>query len=305
MEVKLVELNGKTLVELNGNLVTRIEYCRQLGYDYYAIANRMCSYNISFEQAVKDYLEYRDRRKIKDTRLYRKWYNMKNRCENPQNEHYKYYGGKEPNPIKVCERWQDYFNFEDDMLESFLEHVEQFGLKDTTIERDDYDKDYCLENCSWKTKEEQANNRKNNTIVIDNLTIAQFSKKYNIPYHIVAYRLKLGWSVEKIINTPVKKRPPITILSTGETIPQFCKRTGMAETTVRRNLAKGKSIEEIENTAIVHYYLPCKNNTMPLRPHCLANNYRYEAIIHYINKYNLTPDKALARYLEVEQKKEK
>lgn len=237
------------LVELDGELVSKAEYCRRLGYNYNSITARMYRHNITFEQAVEDYLKYRGRRKVKDIRLYNRWYRMKDRCENPKNEHYKYYGGKEPNPIRVCERWQDYFNFEDDMLESFLEHVEQFGLKDTTIERNDYDKDYCLENCSWKTKEEQANNKSSNIIVYEGLTFAEVCKKYNLPYQTAWARYKSGWAIEDIINIPYKTLTK-TILPTGETLTEASKRLKISKNTLQSRINMGWSMEDVLNTPV-------------------------------------------------------
>ncbi len=37
-----------------------------------------------------------------------KWHNMKNRCCDPNNKNYKYYGAK---GIKMCDEWQDFINF--------------------------------------------------------------------------------------------------------------------------------------------------------------------------------------------------
>ena len=42
------------------------------------------------------------------TRLYNIWVHMRNRCNNPHREAYKWYGGK---GVKVCEEWNDYSNF--------------------------------------------------------------------------------------------------------------------------------------------------------------------------------------------------
>lgn len=43
------------------------------------------------------------------------------------------------------------------------------------------------------------------------------------------------------------------------------------------------------------HWLPCK---IPLRKHCKVNNYPYASVMFYINKYNLEPHEALAKYLE-------
>lgn len=57
------------------------------------------------------------------------------------------------------------------------------------------------------------------------------------------------------------------------------------------------------NTSNTKYILPCKNYQKTLLQHCKQNDYRYGTIINYIKKYNLTPDKALAKYLEKRNKK--
>src|SRR5712671_382593 len=46
--------------------------------------------------------------------LYTAWRQMRHRCETPNNHKYKYYGAR---GIKVCERWQIFANFIEDMGE--------------------------------------------------------------------------------------------------------------------------------------------------------------------------------------------
>jgi hypothetical protein len=88
-----------------------------------------------------------------NTRLFRIWSNMKNRCLNLKDEHYPNYGGR---GIIVCKRWLKFENFLEDMYESYLKHVEEFGEKDTSIDRyPNNDGDYKLSNCRWATLAEQ------------------------------------------------------------------------------------------------------------------------------------------------------
>ena len=89
------------------------------------------------------------------SRFHRIWHNIKQRCLNPNNTAFKDYGGRD---IKVCGRWLDFNNFKEDMYESYLKHVEEFGEKNTSINRKDVDGNYEPSNCEWVTRSEQQRN---------------------------------------------------------------------------------------------------------------------------------------------------
>ena len=89
------------------------------------------------------------------TRLHSTWQHMKQRCFNPNNEKYKYYGGR---GITVCEEWEQY--------EAFERWAMSNGYKeDLTLDRIDVNGSYCPENCRWVTWKEQQNNKRNNTVI--------------------------------------------------------------------------------------------------------------------------------------------
>ena len=61
--------------------------------------------------------------------------------------------------ITICDRWLESFeNFKEDMYESYLKHVEEFGEKNTSLDRINSQKNYNKENCKWSTREEQSQN---------------------------------------------------------------------------------------------------------------------------------------------------
>ena len=130
------------------------------------------------------------------TRLYGIWGNLKARCKNKTNNDY---GGR---GITVCPEWQESF-------EAFRDWALANGYRDDlTIERKDVNGNYCPENCCWKTKKEQSNNKRNN-IKIEykgkSQTMAQWAAEIGITHMTLWKRLKRGWPIERALS-PTKNR---------------------------------------------------------------------------------------------------
>lgn len=89
--------------------------------------------------------------------LYHIWWNMIQRCENPNAISYYNYGAR---GITVCEQWKDFHTFLKDMKEKYEQ-----GLQ---LDRIDNEKGYSPKNCRWVTPKENAKNRRTNTWVTIN-----------------------------------------------------------------------------------------------------------------------------------------
>ena len=92
-----------------------------------------------------------------ETRGYSVWKSMNSRCNLKTDTSYERYGGR---GIKVCERWNKFENFYEDMKD-----VYRAGL---TLDRIDNNGNYTKANCRWVTRKEQSNNRRTNIVVKHN-----------------------------------------------------------------------------------------------------------------------------------------
>lgn len=130
---------------------------------------------------------------MRNTRLYKIWCSMKERCNNQNNKNYKNYGEK---GIKVCKKWAK------DFLE-FYRWATNNGYKEgLTIDRINFSGDYEPENCRWvTTKQQNRNYSKNRFIKYKNkkYCIVELSEKFDIPYRTLLYRINAGYTIEKAI----------------------------------------------------------------------------------------------------------
>lgn len=134
------------------------------------------------------------------TRLFRIWIEMNRRTRDFTRNTAKYYAEK---GIEVCKAWRESFKeFEKWSLENgYSEYL--------TIDRIDNDKGYSPENCRWVTHKVQSRNKSNNTYIVfggQSKTLAEWGEESHISSDTISKRLKNGWSVEKALTTPTRKK---------------------------------------------------------------------------------------------------
>lgn len=128
------------------------------------------------------------------TPLYNVWYGIKQRCYYKKNISYKNYGAR---GIKICQEWLDDFM---DFYNWAMDNGYQEGL---TIDRIDVNGNYEPSNCKWSTKEQQANNKRNNvnfTYDDKTMSLKAWCRYLGISYKTCMTRKHRGHSIEECLN---------------------------------------------------------------------------------------------------------
>lgn len=126
------------------------------------------------------------------TRTWRVWSGMKTRCDNKNNDNYKYYGGR---GITYCERWESFGNFYKDMGER------PYGM---TLDRINVNGNYEPGNVKWSSPKEQANNRRRNHFISykgETKTLTEWSRKLGISTRGLTMRIN-KWGIEEAFTRP-------------------------------------------------------------------------------------------------------
>lgn len=130
-------------------------------------------------------------------KIYLTWQSMRKRCESPNNKNFTDYGGR---GIKVCEEWRNDF-------QAFYDWAMANGYADNlTIDRIDVNGNYEPSNCRWVSRKIQSNNRRNNVYLTykgETHTISEWGEIKNIKPSVLYQRKRKGWSVEKMLETPI------------------------------------------------------------------------------------------------------
>lgn len=126
-------------------------------------------------------------------KLYNVWKNMKSRCYDKNSDRYYTYGAR---GIKICEEWKNNFRV-------FAKWAYQNGWKvGLSIERKDHNGNYCPENCTFITMNEQARNKTSNVLVTyagETKCVAEWAEIIGIDAKTIYARLYRGITDPEII----------------------------------------------------------------------------------------------------------
>lgn len=132
---------------------------------------------------------------------YRSWKDMRARCLNANDSDYANYGGR---GISVCERWNEFASFFEDLGER---------PTGTTLDRKDTNGNYEPSNCRWADAKTQANNKRSNRMVTINdqsQTLQQWADQFGIDRSKVRYRLNVGYGSQESFQSGDLRRGNIT-----------------------------------------------------------------------------------------------
>lgn len=176
--------------------------------------------------------------------LYKVWSSMKHRCSNPNNAHYKNYGGR---GVSVCDDWVEFAPFYKWAISSGYE-------KGLTLERKNNDGNYSPKNCTWIPKPAQSLNRRTNLKIDlrgEVVDLKTACRRLGLNYGMVRNRIKnLGWSIEAALKTPKTPRNRyraklITFSGKTLSIAEWAREMGVEYKALYGRLYRGSAIDDI------------------------------------------------------------
>lgn len=139
------------------------------------------------------------------------WDCMIYRTTNPKYKEYYLYGGRGIN----SNYFSDFMIFYKTMFEEYVNHCEQYGEGNTSLDRKDTNGNYEPNNCRWSTIKEQANNKRNNryiTINKNTKTLKEWCDYLKLSYAKVSIRLnKYNWSIEEALEIIPRNKNKTTL----------------------------------------------------------------------------------------------
>jgi hypothetical protein len=130
---------------------------------------------------------------MRRTPEYMVWSDMRNRCQNPKNRSWNRYGGR---GISVCERWESFSNFIEDMGQRPSNFHE--------IDRIENDGNYEPTNCRWATASVQNSNKSNTHLITafgKTQCLKHWAGEIGITPATLRRRFSRKWNLEAALST--------------------------------------------------------------------------------------------------------
>jgi hypothetical protein len=126
------------------------------------------------------------------------WSTINQKCNNPNNSDFEYYGGK---GIILCEEWDNY--------NTFKEWATNNGYKDNLVlSRKDTEGDYCPENCEWITDSLHRQKRRKYEAMVEYngniISIYELGNIVNINVKTIISRYLAGCRGMDLVRVPNK-----------------------------------------------------------------------------------------------------
>lgn len=125
--------------------------------------------------------------------------NMYRRCYVPTARRFERYGGR---GIKICDEWIR-------ERAAFYRWAASSGYRPgMSIDRIDYNGNYCPSNCRFVPLAEQAGNTSRNVLLNWDgltLTLAQWARRLHVRPQALQHRVARGWDTERIFTQPFRR----------------------------------------------------------------------------------------------------
>lgn len=202
-------------------------------------ANKTCGRKCSFFKTYKKETHGHSRRGVYKngrSKVYGTWQNIKQRCFNPNNDHYNDYGGR---GITMHPDWIDDFPAFFTYIGSPPEDIKRWS-----IDRIDNNGNYEPGNIRWTTMKLQSRNKRTSVMLTyqgETLNLEDWAKKLDLPPPLLSERRTRGCSIEQIL-APLHNRYGEKIVYEGVamTLRELAKKTGIKYGTLwhRRSIGK-------------------------------------------------------------------
>jgi len=159
--------------------------------------------------------------------------------------------------IVINKRWLKFENFYKDMYDKYLDHWKKNGKKNTVLERINRNIGHGPKNCEWVTwSEHNGKNNHSRQITCDGKTMSlyELKKHTGLSSGVIRRRRISGWSLERIMSTPLRKKNALTFMNKTLSITEWAKELNIPRSIIagRMQMPKWKNNAEKILTTPIH-----------------------------------------------------